>query len=81
MILTSGETLTYKAEGNSRLGPVLYFRRGTNLFFQEKAANTGRTGQLWSIQRNPKNLGVAVRNVPFAIQAAGLVFTGWSLAL
>lgn len=81
MILTSGETLNVKLKETPGWAWSCISGEVRISLFQEKAANTGRTGQLWSIQRNPKNLGVAVRNVPFAIQAAGLVFTGWSLAL
>lgn len=47
-----------------------------NLFIQEEVEYSGRMGQLWSTQRNHENLRVVVKNVPFTIQAAALVFAG-----
>lgn len=46
-----------------------------NLFIQEEVEYSGRTGSS-EAQRNHENLRVVVKNVPFAIQAAALVFTG-----
>lgn len=52
-----------------------------NFSVQEKVENSGRTGQLRSVQKNPENLRVVVKNVPLAVRAAELVFTGCGPAL